>query len=135
MFCHESKIRVRYAETDQMCVVYYGHYAQYFEVGRAEAIRSLGFSYRSLEESGIRMPVTRMEVRYLRPARYDELLTVKTCLRELPGKSSTFFGEIFSEEGRLITTGEVTLAFWSVDEERTVEAPAILLDLLQPWFP
>lgn len=135
MFCHETQIRVRYAETDQMGVVYYGHYAQYFEVGRAEAIRSLGFTYRSLEESGIRMPVTRMEVRYLRPARYDELLTVKTCVRELPGKSMTFFGEIFGEPGRLITTGEVTLAFWSVEEERTVEAPGVLSELLQPWFP
>lgn len=135
MFCHQSQIRVRYAETDQMGVVYYGHYAQYFEVGRAEAIRSLGFSYRALEENGIRMPVTRMEVRYLRPARYDDLLTVRTCVREQPGKYITFFGEIFSEEGRLITTGEVTLAFWSVETERTVEAPQVLLDLLQPWFP
>src|ERR1700754_1391147 len=84
MFTSETQVRVRYAETDQMNVVYYGNYAQYFEVGRVESIRQLGFSYKDLESTGIIMPVVEMNVKYLRPARYDDLLTIRTTLRELP---------------------------------------------------
>ena len=80
MFTHETNIRVRYSETDQMRYVYYGQYAAYFEVGRVEAMRSLGIRYASLEEDhGILMPVMNMHVRYLRPAEYDELLLHHSC--------------------------------------------------------
>jgi acyl-CoA thioester hydrolase len=135
MFCHETAIRVRYSETDQMGVVYYGNYAQYLEVGRAEAIRSLGLTYRELEETGVLMPVTRLELNYLRPARYDDLLTVKTCLRELPGNSITFYGEIFNPTGKLLTTGLVTLAFLHVATGKTGAAPEAITERLRPWFP
>lgn len=134
MFCHETQIRVRYSETDQMGVVYYGHYAQYLEVGRAEAIRSLGFTYRELEELGILMPVTRLEIQYHRPARYDDLLTVKTCLREMPGRSISFFGEIYNADGKLLTTGTVSLAFLYKSLGRTGEAPPEIHERLRPWF-
>jgi acyl-CoA thioester hydrolase len=134
MFCHETAIRVRYSETDQMGVVYYGNYAQYLEVGRAEAIRSLGLTYRELEETGVLMPVTRLELNYLRPARYDDLLTVKTCLRELPGNSITFYGEIFNQTGKLLTTGLVTLAFLYTTG-KTGKAPDPITERLMPWFP
>lgn len=135
MFCHDTQLRVRYAETDQMGVVYYGHYAQYLEVGRAETIRSLGYTYRELESSGILMPVTRLEIRYHRPARYDELLTIRTCLREPPGKHITFHGEIFNEEDRLLTTGQVTLAFYYRETGRTGPPPGLLVEKLNPFFP
>jgi len=84
MFITETQIRVRYAETDQMNVVYYGNYAQYFEVARAESIRKLGFTYKEMEALGVIMPVVEMQTKYLRPAHYDDLLNIKTILRELP---------------------------------------------------
>src|SRR5215470_13425915 len=99
MFVTETQIRVRYAETDQMNVVYYGNYAQYFEVGRVESIRQLGFTYRDLEESGIIMPVVELHTRYLRPATYDELLTIKTQIRELPVSfRMEFFQQVHNEQ-------------------------------------
>ena len=81
MYEHFTTVRVRYAETDQMDIVYYGNYAQYFEVGRAECIRVLGFTYKKMEEMGVRMPVVAMEAKFLRPAHYDDLMTIKTILR------------------------------------------------------
>ena len=92
MYISEHKVRVRYAETDQMNVVYHGNYAQYFEVGRVEAIRQLGLSYKDLEASGIIMPVIEWTAKFLRPAHYDDLLTVRTTLRNGPstiGSSSS----------------------------------------------
>ena len=83
MYEHVTSVRVRYAETDQMDIVYYGNYAQYFEVGRAECIRELGFTYKKMEEMGVRMPVVSMEAEFLRPAHYDDLITIKTLLKEL----------------------------------------------------
>ena len=87
MYTSETNIRVRYAETDQMGVVYYGNYAQYYEVGRVESIRQLGFSYADLEKTGVIMPVVEMHSKYLRPALYDNLLTIKTTLKELQAYS------------------------------------------------
>src|ERR1041384_8743146 len=90
--------RVRYAETDQMNVVYYGNYAQYFEVGRVESIRQLGFTYKDIEESGLIMPVVELHTRYLRPATYDELLTIKTQVRELPAAYKIeFFHDVYNK--------------------------------------
>ena len=80
MIKNQTKIRVRYAETDQMGYVYYGNYAQYFEVGRVEWLRSLGVSYKSLEESGIMLPVIKLEVDFIKPGKYDDLLTINTIL-------------------------------------------------------
>jgi acyl-CoA thioester hydrolase len=84
MFISETQIRVRYAETDQMNVVYHGNYPQYFEVARAESIRGIGFTYKDMEEMGIIMPVVELHIKFIRPAHYDTLLTVKTILKELP---------------------------------------------------
>src|SRR5215210_2748273 len=107
-----TQIRVRYAETDQMNVVYYGNYAQYFEVGRVEAIRQLGYTYKDMEASGVIMPVVEMHVRYLRPATYDELLTVKSTLRELPDNHRVeFFQDVYNEEGKMIAAGRVVLYY------------------------
>jgi acyl-CoA thioester hydrolase len=134
MYCYDTQVRVRYSETDQMGVVYYGHYAQYLEVGRAEAMRALGFTYRDLEERGVLMPVIELQLQYLRPARYDDLLTVRTRIKELPEKTMTFLSEIFNESDRLLTTGSVTLAFLDKQTGRTCTAPLVLLDLLQPRY-
>jgi len=84
MYTHESQIRVRYGETDQMGYCYYGNYAQYYEVGRVEALRDLGFAYKSLEEDGIMLPVLDFQIKYLKPAHYDDLLTIRTIIRKEP---------------------------------------------------
>jgi len=135
MFRHETTIRVRYAETDQMNVVYYGNYAQYFEVGRVEAIRSLGMSYKSLEEKGVLLPVVELNIRYLRSAHYDDLLTIRSEVRELPSDHRiTFYQEVFSEEGKLLTTGTVLLYFLDAGTRKRVTIPGELKERLTPFF-
>lgn len=135
MFIAETKIRVRYAETDQMNVVYYGNYAQYFEVGRAESIRDLGFTYKAMEALGVMMPVVEMQVKYLRPAHYDELLTVKTTLRELPTDHRIVFEhEVYNEDQKLITAGKVILYFVEVSTFKKSVMPPALRERLATFF-
>ncbi|MGV3594231.1 MAG: acyl-CoA thioesterase [Sediminibacterium sp.] len=135
MYTHVTNLRVRYAETDQMDIVYYGNYAQYFEVGRTECIRELGFTYKTMEEMGIRMPVVEMEVRYLRPAHYDDLITIKTILKELPADHSiSFYNEVYNEKGKLLTTGKVTLFFINIETGKRASMPETLREKLLPYF-
>jgi acyl-CoA thioester hydrolase len=135
MFSAETQIRVHYALTDQMGYVYYGHYAQFYEIGRAEAIRELGFTYREIEDSGVIMPVGSMSCKYLRPARYDDLITVKTMLRELPeGNKIIFQHEIYNERDELLNKGEVTLYFMDRSGTRSAEIPEFLLKILKNYF-
>lgn len=135
MYEHITKVRVRYAETDQMNIVYYGNYAQYFEVGRAESIRALGFTYKEMEEMGVRMPVVHMETRYLRPAHYDDLITIKTELRELPHDHAiVFHHEVFNENEKLLTTGKVTLYFIDTHSGKKTVMPQDLKNTLAPFF-
>jgi len=136
MYTSEIQIRVRYAETDQMNVVYYGNYAQYFEVGRVEAIRQLGLSYKDIETDGVIMPVVEFTAKYLRPARYDDLLTVKTILREWPvDHRVVFHQEVYNEGGKLLTTGKVLLYFLKKDTMERTLMPADLESRLAPYFP
>jgi acyl-CoA thioester hydrolase len=127
---------VRYAETDQMNVVYYGNYAQYFEVARAESIRNLGLTYKAMEAAGVMMPVVEMQTKFLRPAHYDDLLTIKTIMRELPVDHRILFEhEVFNQEKKLLTLGKVTLYFVKIGSfERTV-MPETMRNLLKPFFP
>ena len=136
MFITETLIRVRYAETDQMNVVYYGNYAQYFEVARAESIRNLGLTYKEMEAAGVMMPVVEMQTKFLRPAHYDDLLTIKTIMRELPVDHRILFDhEVFNQEKKLLTLGKVTLYFVKIGSfERTV-MPETMRNLLKPFFP
>ena len=135
MFTATTQIRVRYGETDQMGYLYYGNYALYYEVGRAEAIRQLGFTYRQLEEMGVMMPVVELNSRYFRPALYDDLITVKTTLQELPtGTKIQFHSELFNEAGVLLNKGVVTLVFFDPKEKKTVAMPQVLVDRLAPHF-
>jgi acyl-CoA thioester hydrolase len=131
-----TQLRVRYAETDQMNVVYYGNYAQYFEVGRVESIRNLGLTYKDMEASGVIMPVVEMNVKYLRSAKYDDLLTIKTALRELPDDHRIeFHQEVFNEEGKLLTSGKVVLYFLQAATYEKTVMPANLKEKLQLFFP
>lgn len=135
MYKTEFQIRVRYGETDQMNVVYHANYITYFEVARTESIRELGFTYREMEAMGVEMPVTEIIIRYLRPAHYDDLLTVKTQLRTLPEKHHIdFYQEIFNENGKLITSGKVTLFFLDKITKKRSKMPEILKDKLAQYF-
>ncbi len=133
MLSHEFQKRVRYGETDQMGYLYYGNYAQYYEIGRVEFLRSMGMTYKSLEtDYGVMMPVKNMEVRYLRPAAYDELLTIKTYLKDLSEKDIYFYVEIFNEAGKLVNGAKIKLTFIDAKTKKSIPTPKILFDTLQP---
>ena len=135
MYSATTHIRVRYGETDQMGYLYYGYYALYYEVGRAESIRELGFTYRQLEEMGIMMPVVELNSQYFRPALYDDLITVKTILKELPdGPKIRFHSELYNEQEHLLNKGVTTLVFYDSNEKKKVNMPRLLMDRLEPFF-
>jgi acyl-CoA thioester hydrolase len=135
MYQSETKVRVRYAETDQMNVVYHGNYAQYFEVARVEAIRELGLSYKDMEAMGIIMPLVELHVKYLRPAHYDDLLTIRTILKELPADHRIeFHQEVYNEQGKLITIGRVVLYFIKASNKEKTTMPKDLYDKLAAFF-
>ena len=135
MFIHESKIGVRYAETDQMNCVYHGNYAAYLEAARGEAVRSLGFSYRDIEAMGVVMPVVELNIKYLRPAHYDDLITIKVILKELPTDHKIEFNqEIYSEQGNLLTVGKVVLYFIDIKTKAKTTIPSIFYDSLANCF-
>ncbi|MEM9546983.1 MAG: thioesterase family protein [Bacteroidota bacterium] len=135
MFVHEHTKRVRYGETDQMGYLYYGNYALLFEIGRVEAIRSLGLSYKELEERlKIMMPVLYMESKYALPVRYDELITIRTILKEMPTKMIEFHHEIINEEGKIAHRGVVKLFFVDMETNKRVSTPAYLADKIVEYF-
>ncbi|RAJ05091.1 acyl-CoA thioester hydrolase [Chitinophaga skermanii] len=135
MFTNNTQIRVRYGETDQMGYLYYGNYGLYYEVGRAEAIRELGFTYKQLEEQGVIMPVAELNVKYYRPAYYDDLITVKTILKELPTTSKIqFHSELYNEKGELLNVGVTTLVFIDATTKQKVGLPPALKERLEPFF-
>jgi acyl-CoA thioester hydrolase len=135
MYASTTEIRVRYGETDQMGYLYYGNYALYYEVGRAEAIRQLGFTYRQLEEMGIMMPVAELNSRYFRPVLYDDLVTVKTILKELDGGSKIqFHSELYNEAGEILNKGVTTLVFYDPKEKKKTDMPRELYSRLAPFF-
>lgn len=123
MFTHDIQVRVRYAETDQMGVVYYGNYATYLEVARVEAFRYLGLSYKAMEDMGIMMPVVEYKTKYIRPAKYDDLLTIKVRIPHMPSAKIVFLYELYNEEGTLLNTAETTLVFISKLTEKITNPP------------
>ena len=135
MFIAETKLRVRYAETDQMGVVYHSNYFEFFEVARAEAIRQLGYTYADMEREGVIMPIVEVHARYLRPALYDELLTIKTILKEMPlHHKIEFHHEVLNEKEELLTTGRVVLFFMELKTKKRHVMPENLFRKLQSYF-
>ena len=135
MYEHKTTVRVRYAETDMMDVVYYGNYAQYFEIGRVESLRALGISYKSMEDMGIILPVVELQIKYLRPAQYDDLLTIKTTLKELPiDHKICFHQEVYNEQGKLLTVGTVKLYFMDKNLQNKASLPPQMKEKLSPYF-
>jgi acyl-CoA thioester hydrolase len=134
MFIAETNIRVRYGETDRMGYVYYGNYAEYYEVGRVEALRALGWNYKEMEDSGILLPVYSFGIRYFKPAYYDDLLTIKTMIRERPGTRLSFHYETHNEKGEKLNEGETTLVFINAETKRPCMAPEGFIKALAPYL-
>lgn len=134
MYMHEMQLRVRYAETDKMGVVYHGNYAQYFEVARVEMLRSLGVSYRSMEDEGTMLPVVNLNIDYKKPALYDESLTVETTISELPGVKIQFSYKLLNQNQDLLALASTTLVFVDVETKRPKRCPEFLLEKLKDRF-
>lgn len=135
MFTHKTQIRIHYALTDQMGVVYHGHYAQFYEIGRTEALRSMGLTYKEVEAEGVIMPVTEIHSKFLRPALYDDLITVVTTVRELPHHHKiTFHSEIYNEKNELLNVGDVSLYFMNAKTMKRCEMPQMIKEKLKDFF-
>ncbi len=124
-------IRVRYGETDPMKYVYYGNYAEYFEVARVELFRTLGISYDQIEKRGILLPVSEYKIKYLRPGLYDQLLEIHTYVKKIPGVKIEFDYEIYNEEKVKITEASTTLFFLDAETNKILRCPDFLLDLIK----
>ena len=123
--------RVRYGETDQMSYVYHGNYAQYFEMGRLEWLRNFDISYAKMEKSGIMLPVISLNINFLKPAKYDDLLTLKTTLTKKPSARIEFEYELYNEAKQLLTTAKTTLVFVNMKTNRPTRAPEYLMNKLK----
>lgn len=134
MYQHSLQYRVLYADTDQMGYVYHGNYPKLYEAGRNEAIRALGLSYKELEAVGIWMPVTNMEFKLLRPAFYDEVLTIVTSIQVLPETKLNFYTEVYNQEDKLLNAGKISLAFVDANTKKSSAAPHVLMEKLSPYF-
>jgi acyl-CoA thioester hydrolase len=131
MLQHEIKRRVSYGETDKMGYLYYGHYAHYYEIGRVEFLRDLGMAYKSLEDDyKVMLPVKSLNMRFVRPGKYDDLVTIRTMLSEFSETGIAFKVELFNEAGKIMNAGEVRLAFVDSETMRGCPPPKDLVDLI-----
>lgn len=135
MITSTTQVRVRYAEVDQMGFMYYGNYAMYYEMGRAAMIREAGYPYSEMERDGTVMPVVKMNIKYLKPALYDELITIETTMKELLDIPFVkFHHKLYNEKSELINVGEVTLTFFNQIEQKRAPMPERLRKILQLKF-
>lgn len=134
MYTHSTKIRVRYSETDQMGYVYNGNYAQYYEVGRVEMLRSLGMTYVSMEHSGVMMPLLELKCKFIKPAYYDQELTIKTTVKDRPGVRIHFDYEIYNENQELINIGSTILVFFDIIKKKPCPPPENFMEKLSKYF-
>ncbi len=134
MFIHKIKYRVTYGDTDQMGYMYYGNYARLYEIGRTESLRSIGYEYKKMEAEGIMLPVYENYSKYLAPALYDDLLTIKVTINKLPSIRCIFDYEIYNEAGKLLNTGQTTLVFSKTSDGKLCKPPKYLLDILEKYF-
>ena len=132
MLTHETQIRVCYADTDKMGVVYYGNYPRFYEIARNEMLRAYGGTYKQIEESGIVWPVRTLNITYLKPAFYDDLLTLRSRVEEIPLVRLCIKTEVFNPAGELINHGEVVLVSTNPITGKAVKTPQWLLDQLVP---
>ncbi|MFD2287566.1 YbgC/FadM family acyl-CoA thioesterase [Pedobacter petrophilus] len=135
MFVHETKVKVRYAETDQMGIVHHANYALYYEIARTECFEaSSGITYESMEADGVMLPLLELQCKYLKPAFYNQVLTVKCLVKELPTVRLNVEYEIYNEEEQLINIGKTTLVFVDKSTRKPCQPPAIFMDGIKQYF-
>ena len=134
MVTYETKIRVRYKETDAMGVVHHSNYVNYYEVVRTEMMREFGTTYKTLEASGVMLPIHEVKMNFLSPAYYDDLLTVRLTMKQMPGVRMIFDHEIFNEQGILLNTGQVVLVFMDAAKRKACRAPQRIMDVFAKYF-
>ena len=134
MYKAELEIRVRYGETDRMGYVYYGNYAQYFEVARVEAMRVFGITYKDLEDNGILLPVYEYGVTFLKPAYYDDILQIKTTIPQMPQARIEFHYQTFNSNGEMVNRASTTLVFIDKETGKPIKAPDFFVEKLQEHF-
>jgi acyl-CoA thioester hydrolase len=130
----EHKIRVRYGETDQMGFVYYGNYALYYEEVRTELIRSLGFSYKEMEQMGVMMPVVNMNTNYRKPALYDDEIYIYCWIKGSVGRKICFYSEIYNSNNELLNYADITLVFVDIKSGRAITCPHPIADALKDYI-
>jgi len=134
MLSYETQLRVQYYETDQMGVVHHSNYVRYFEIGRTELMRHIGLSYLDLENSGIIMPIANVEVRFFYPARYDDIIYIKSSIKEMPKARITFNYEVYNKQRKLLADGSTTLAFVNKVTGRPQRAPEKMIQTLAEYL-
>lgn len=134
MFSFNFSVRVRYSETDKMGYVYYGNYASYFEVARVEALRSIGVSYKELEDSGVMLPVLAYSVKFFKPAFYDEMLTIRVAIKEIPTTRIVFEYATFNQNGLQLNQAETTLVFVDIKSGKPCRIPTEVKNAFNPFF-
>ncbi|MCP9199729.1 acyl-CoA thioesterase [Gramella sp. GC03-9] len=131
MKSHETFVKVRYAETDQMGVVHHGNYPQYLEIARIDWLEALGISYKNMEKEGIMLPVFELNLKYHKPVTFHENIRVVTRLRDLPNVKIIFDYEVFNEQGELVTSATSVLVFMDANSRRPIRCPKFILDKLE----
>ncbi len=134
MYVAKTQVRIRYSETDQMGILYHGNYVALYEIGRTTAFRELGLPYRDLEKQGIFMPVVGLQLKYMKPAYYEDLITIETTIEELPQYRLITKVVMYNEKQEMINRGEISLTFLEGEERKLTKAPAVLLDKLKLFF-
>lgn len=134
MIVNETKLRVRYSETDKMGYCYYGVYAQYLEVGRTELMRKFGLSYKQIEDNGIMLPVLSLNIKYIKPAFYDDELIIRTIIPKMPSVRIEFNYEIYNQKIELLNIAETILVFIDANTRKPTKAPSRILDKMKPFF-
>ncbi len=134
MFEHRLTYRIPYSDVDRMNIVHHANYAKYYELGRTEAIRAAGWSYQEMEENGISMAVVELKTKFIRSARYDDVIEIVTMIKELPKRTMQFYTEIYDQDETLLNLGEIKFLFLHQKTLKIISAPNRLNQLLMPYF-
>ena len=132
-YTNKHYVRVRYSETDKMGYCYYGNYASFLEIGRVESLRSLGISYKSLEDNGIMLPVSEFQIKYILPAYYDDMLLIETKISAIKGVRIYFDYLIYNDNQKLVASAMTSLVFIDSITKKPVAPPKELLSIIQSY--
>ena len=134
LISYQTQVRVRYKDTDQMGIMHHSNYIVLYETARTEWLRDMGLTYAEIERRGVMSPIIEVQSRYYYPAFYDEVLTVKVMMDEMPAARLNIASEVYNEAGKLINTGRVTLGFMNAQTRRPCRAPEWFVEALEEYI-